>query len=169
MNQDSAPWYKQVWLWLVLAPLIMVISASFFMIYLAISSDDGVVVDNFYKDGLAIKVRAQQDEYAAQRDIKAELKVENQMINLKLSGHLDTLPSQLKLQIIFPTLASKDVNVTLTESGGIYTGAMPGGIEGRRQLQIQPIGESNQESDYWRLHGETVFPLTQPVMLEPKS
>ena len=169
MNQDSAPWYKQIWLWLVLAPLIMVIGASFFMIYLAISSSDGVVVDNFYKDGLAIKVREQQDEYALQRNIKAELKIENQQINLQLSGHLEVLPAQLKLQIIFPTLASKDVNVILTESGGMYTGALPETLEGRRQLQIQPIGESNQEDDYWRLHGETVFPLSGSVLLEPKS
>ncbi|AJQ94602.1 FixH family protein [Gynuella sunshinyii] len=169
MNRDSAPWYKQVWLWLVLAPLIVVICASFLMLYLAISSNDGVVVDNFYKDGLAIKVREQQDEYATSRNIQARMSLENQIIRLSLSGNLDTLPAQLSLQIIFPTQASKDVNIVLTNSGGIYTGALSEAVSGRRLLQIQPADENNHLNDFWRLHGEAVFPLNEQVFLKPKS
>ena len=71
MNNASdqfIPGYKQPWFWFLMVPLIMVFIMGFTMLYLSISTSDGVVVDNFYKDGLAIKTRNEQDAAAADLD-----------------------------------------------------------------------------------------------------
>lgn len=162
---DQSPWYKQPWLWFLLAPLIAVFFAGFSMIYLAIVTNDGVVVDNFYKDGLAIKVRNQQDQMAIDLGLAGNLRINGQQLIFDLQGDLVEPPKQLLLQIIFPTKQAWDIEVTLTRSGNQYVGALSDTIMERRLLQIQPV----QGETMWRLHGEAEFPLTTSVSLKPKT
>lgn len=147
-NLDNGPWYKQFWPWFILTPLFVVMIAGFSMLYIAIVTSDGVVVDNYYEDGKGIVQRTAEDEFARNQNLRATLTWED-AIRVDLQGDLRPLPEQLELMIIFPTSKAYDHYVVLSHEGlGRYRGDLDEPIEGRRQLQLHPI---NAEID-WRLH-----------------
>ncbi len=164
-NFEKIPGYKQPWLWFVLTPLIVVFFVGVFMLYVATVSNDGVVVDNYYKDGLGIKVRNQQDERANDLGLNAKLNLFDNKITLVLNGDLENKPQQLSLQIVHPTQDDFDINLTLTRAGYQYHGAVNQEVVGRRIIQLSPVN-----SDFmWRLHGDFTFPLNEPLSLKPKN
>jgi len=167
VSQTEGPWYKEFWLWFILTPLFIVFIAGFNMLYLAIVTNDGVVVDNFYKDGKGIIVRHEEDTSARDRKLRANLHWANDHLTVQLSGNLVPLPEVLELLIIFPTAQAHDVIVKLAHQGlGEYRGSLNSDIKGYRQLQLQPI-DSNIN---WRLHAQgAVPPLSSYLVLNPKQ
>ena len=167
MKEDSAPWYKQFWLWFILTPLLIVFTAGFSMLYIAIATDDGVVVDNYYKDGKAIVVRHEEDNYARSLGLNAVMKQQGLNFTLELKGELRPLPEQLLLHVIFPTSKAYDVDVVLSHQGlGRYIGELPEAITGNWMLQLQPFSEES----LWRLHTNSVnFPAQSEILLLPKQ
>lgn len=168
MNKDTTPWYKQFWPWFILSPLLIVICAGFWMLYMAIVTNDGVIVDNFYKDGLGIEVRTEQDALARNLGLNANLDWSSQQLRLQLRGVNTGYPNQLSLLVVFPTKSSRDVEIVLAHQGaGIYTGKIPEPITGKRQLQLQPIVDTDEAQ--WRLHAQVELPLfSGSVELLPK-
>jgi hypothetical protein len=165
----NTPWYKQFWPWFILSPLLIVICAGFWMLYISIVTSDGVIADNFYKDGLGIETRTEQDALARNMDLQAQLKWIEPNLEVKLSGAMTGYPNQLSLLIIFPTQSARDVSVLLNHQGaGIYTGQLDESVSGQRQLMIEPI--IDQSSSMWRLHANTMLPpLSSNVVLKPKA
>ena len=53
-REDTEPWYKQFWPWFLIALPLSVVIASIVTINIAIETDDGLVSDDYYKEGLAI-------------------------------------------------------------------------------------------------------------------
>ena len=49
-----ARWYREPWPWLLMAGPLVVVAASLASAWIAVKSDDGVVADDYYKQGLAI-------------------------------------------------------------------------------------------------------------------
>ncbi|MBP6382753.1 MAG: FixH family protein, partial [Pseudomonadales bacterium] len=61
---EPAPWYRQGWPWfLILLPLSVVI-ACFVTLYLALKTDEALVRDDYYKEGLAINRRLEEESNA---------------------------------------------------------------------------------------------------------
>lgn len=164
-NKSSTPAYKEPWFWFLMAPLFGVFIMGFTMLYLSISTNDGVIVDNFYKDGLAINAREEQDSYARELHLTAQLRLDQTLANIQVKGELTELPDSIWLHIIYPTKESRDIKVPLQRSGDIFTGALPEVISGRYQVMISPRHKSNA---MWRLHAESTFPLQEPLVLSPK-
>jgi hypothetical protein len=170
MNNASdqfIPGYKQPWFWFLMVPLIMVFIMGFTMLYLSISTSDGVVVDNFYKDGLAIKTRNEQDAAAADLGLAAQVTINGRQIHLELSGVLDVRPARLTLHFIYPTKSSEDLVVVLVAADNGYAGALPEALNGRYQVMLSPQLDGAPGA-MWRLHGMSHFPLTASLALKPK-
>jgi len=167
VSETEGPWYKQFWLWFIVTPLLVVFALGFTMLYMAIKTNDGVVVDNFYKDGKGIYVRNDEDALARERGLRAELRWVDDQLLVALSGDLAPMPEALKLLFIFPTAQAGDVSLVLQHQGlGQYQGRLPSPVTGNRQLQIQPMGESIT----WRLHGAGILPPASAAMtLLPKQ
>lgn len=167
MKEDNDPWYKQFWLWFILAPLLVVFAAGFSMLYLAIATDDGVVVDNYYKDGKAIVVRHEEDDYARSLGLNAAMKQQGLSFTIDLKGDLKVMPEQLLLHVIYPTSKAFDVDVVLSHQGlGRFSGKLPEAISGNWKLQLQPVAEGS----LWRLHADNVnFPAKSEITLLPKQ
>ena len=53
-RRDSLPWYKERWTWLLMLMPATAIVAGFITLWLAITSFDGLVADDYYKQGLAV-------------------------------------------------------------------------------------------------------------------
>ena len=61
----AKPWYRELWPWLLMAGPAIVVVAALATAYLAVSSDDGVVADDYYKRGLVINRVLEREQRAA--------------------------------------------------------------------------------------------------------
>jgi hypothetical protein len=140
------PWYKEPYVWLIiLFPATAVIAGSF-TLYLAISSDDGLVVDDYYKQGLAINRVLERDKTAEIHGLKAHLSfIGDKFINLQLDANPDyQLPAELRLNFSHHTRSGFDKIIKLKRmSNNSYQGKMPSLILGEWTIEI--------EADDWRL------------------
>ena len=110
-GKSPVPWYREPWPWLLMAGPAAVIVAGFATLWLAVSSNDGLVVDDYYKQGLAINQTIERDVLAAQRGYRAEVALADGGRNIALrlasvAGEL--LPETLQLRMVHPTRAGRD-------------------------------------------------------------
>ena len=64
MRTDGRPWYKEPWPWILMVGPVVVIIAGILTAWLAIKSHDGLVEDDYYKEGLAVNQRLKRDHKA---------------------------------------------------------------------------------------------------------
>ena len=146
-------WYREPWPWiLILLPMSAVV-ASIITIWLAIKSEDGLVADDYYKQGMAINQTLDRDLAALALGLRAELNVaeDGQTLKLKLSGKLTPLPDTLKLSILHPTQAGRDKTLSLQASGAsVYSANLQGADLSSTRWRVileAPGGD-------WRLTGQ---------------
>ncbi|HRF04411.1 FixH family protein [Accumulibacter sp.] len=148
---DSGPWYREPWPWLIMLGPAVVIVAGVATAYLAVISDDGLVADDYYKQGLAINQRGERDRRAAELGLEAELILggNNDRIRVLLRANEGTLlPAKLALRVTHPTRPGFDQRVSLrSEGGGVY-GAELAPIHGRWRLVLE------DERQEWLLAGD---------------
>lgn len=151
---QGTPWHRVPLVWMLIAIPLAAVIAGFFMLRLAILSDDGMVVDDYYKHGKEINRVLERDQAASARKLSAVLAFDfaGHGVTLQLaSGTSYTPPDELRLQLLHATRAGFDINLTLArQPGGEYLGPMPGLREGRWHLLL--------EADDWRLLGELRVP-----------
>ena len=112
----SLPWYKYKLVWMIIAIPAASVIAGINMIYLAVNTDDGLVVDDYYKEGMAINQSLQRDKTAAELGLTARLVIEQSgdMVTLNLNkGSLAEYPEQLTLHLQHATHAGHDQILTL--------------------------------------------------------
>jgi hypothetical protein len=140
------PWYQEPYVWLIiLFPATAVIAGSF-TLYLAISSDDGLVIDDYYKQGLEINRVLERDKAAEFHGLKANLSfIGDKFINLHLDANSNyQLPKELTLNFSHHTRSGFDKNIALKRmSDNSYQGEFPSLILGKWTIEI--------EADDWRL------------------
>ncbi|MFG1497122.1 FixH family protein [Saccharospirillum sp. HFRX-1] len=166
MNTSARkPWYREFWIWFILAPIIAVVSFWAWLIPIAIQTNDGAILDNYYEDGMTVIERNTQSQWAAEHDLSAQLQTLGERVQLRLEGNLDPIPNTLQLTYAFPTRASWDVSVQLErQPDGRYLGTLPEVVTETRQLILEPVGDQAN----WRLHGEATLPDRSIIRLAPK-
>lgn len=156
-----APWFKQPWLWFILTPLIAVLIYSSVFIYVAITTSDGVVKEDYYKVARGMNIDTSKADAARTLALAADLRLDTLTgdINLRLSGKLDSYPKMLHLNIIHPTHQKYDQILVLrsVDDNGIYSGSLEGHISGKRYLSLMPDDAS------WQLRQEIVPPFTEQL------
>jgi uncharacterized protein len=151
------PWYRQGWPWfLILLPLAVVI-ACMVTLYLALETDESLVRDDYYEEGLAINRRLEEEARARELGIGAELRYAPATLAMELRIDGATLPEErLVLSVVHPTDHRQDQSVTLQTAGeGLFLGKSAAPIDGKRYLLLEhadPAGGS------WRLRGTLPTP-----------
>jgi hypothetical protein len=115
----SLPWYKYKLVWMIIAIPAASVIAGINMIYLAVNTDDGLVADDYYKEGMAINQSLQRDKAAAELGLGAELVIEasGDMVRLNFDkGSLASYPDQLTLHLQHATHAGHDQVITLVRA-----------------------------------------------------
>jgi hypothetical protein len=142
-----------------------VIVAGFFTTVLALRSDDGLVADDYYRQGIAINRQIERDRRARALSVSAVVEMSGTRVSVRLSG-AGALSPALRLRLIHPTRAADDREANLVSSGGgLYSGeldraaAPAGGSERRRLVLEDALGG-------WRILG-TVSGLENAARLEP--
>lgn len=166
MNQTAiTPWYRQFWPWLVFSPMLFVVPAGIWMIYISVVTSDGSVTDNVYKDGRSYVVSTEADDLAMELQLEAQMQMIGDRVSLRLNGNLESAPQALSLLFVFDAHAQRDVEVELSQTpDGRFTGQLPEAIEGKRSLLLQPLGSEPN----WRLHGGITLPDSTIQTLQPR-
>jgi hypothetical protein len=122
MNQekDDKPWYKYGLLWLVIALPASAVIAGITTVFIAAHKPDSLVVDDYYKDGLAINEVKDKDRKARDLGLVARMEFSGEQVRLFMSGDE---PAQITLRLIHPTQAERDQVLNLQAvSTGLYLG-----------------------------------------------
>lgn len=161
LQSDTQPWYKEPWPWLLMAGPFVVVVAGFITAWLAIRSNDGLVADDYYKQGLAINQRLQRDQKAGELGIQAQvLRSGAQMRVMMVGVGQAALPEKLTLRLSHPTRAGMDQVVDLVAEGhGLFNGKLSTDISGRWHVVLE------DSSGQWRLHGDWQADAMEPLQL----
>lgn len=160
-NPAIAPWYKQPWLWFLLAPLIAVAIYGTTFLYLAITTSDGVVKDDYYKVARGIETDSSRAELARTLGLDGDLLIDEVTgdVGLTLRGNLPGELTQLELEIIHPTHKKYDQIIQLRRLAGSnrFSGNLQQKLgSAKRYLVLQPADTS------WNLRAE-VQPPYEPL------
>lgn len=165
LSKDSQAWYKEPWPWILMAGPVIVIIAGFITAWLAVASNDGLVTDDYYKQGLTVNQRLQRDHQAGKLGLQADIMRSDKGVRLMLATAAETaLPEEIVLKLAHPTRAGYDQSVRmLNEGAGFYSGKLTENISGRWLVSIEdPAGQ-------WRIQGDWQADSDKPLRLTAKS
>ena len=148
-------------MWLVIALPMTAVVGGMITLYLAISTSDGLVVDDYYQRGKAINLDLARDDAAARYRLTASLALyQGNAVYLQLSAVNGSWPDSIRLSLMHPTRAGFDQVVQLRHEGtGNYRGRIDALGSGHWYVQL--------EADDWRLSGTLQIPQTAPLILVP--
>lgn len=164
-REDTLPWYKQFWPWFIISIPALTIVAAMITINIAIKTDDGLVVDDYYKEGLAINENKKKEHRAAELNLTADLTIDdNGLIVATMAGNTSTLPF-LMLKLTHPGDASKDIEIPLANGGNaVFTSKDPlAGTNINWHLVITP-----PDTD-WKLSGRWRPDALKQITISPSS
>jgi uncharacterized protein len=149
VEHDARRWYRDRWPWLLTAGPFIVVVASLASAWMAVKSDDGLVAQDYYKQGLLINQRLKHTAPDPERRLGAIITVTaGGEVRARMEGLADAPPS-LRLKLAHPALGSHTEIVTLERGAdGDYVGALSEQTPGRWIVTL--------ESDGWRLPTTTV-------------
>ena len=138
-QQPVTPWYRQLWPWLLMLMPALAVVGGFITLWFALSTNNAMVVDDYYKEGKAINLELARDREAAQRGLDATIASEGGGIVVRLAARNGSLPPFVTLRVVHATRAELDRTFTLARTdGGVYAapdGQLPG--PGRWNLLVE--------------------------------
>ncbi|WP_263768782.1 FixH family protein [Propionivibrio soli] len=163
LSTSNQPWYRHRWPWLLMLGPFLVIVAAAVTVFLAVRSNDGLVDDDYYKQGLAVNQLTARDRQAAALGLVAELVFDRQrhMVSASVTRPQGgEAPTALKLTIAHPTRSGFDQSVVLPAvENGRYAAGLTIPDSGRWHLVLE------DERRQWRLVGDwLVEDIPQPVV-----
>lgn len=151
-NEPFTPWYKEPWMFLVAGVPIIAICWGMVIITLAVTGKDSLVSDSYYRDGMAYTENNTFIDKAKRLQVKADMVYSQDEIHITLTGYFDEQPSFLNIQLIHPTLETKDETVLLQQMpGGSYLGLANNSHLGKRKLWLQSLEQE------WMLKDEVLI------------
>ena len=158
-----SPWYREPWPWLLMAGPAVVVVAGFVTLGLALSGSDGLVVDDYYKQGKAINQSLQRDAMARTRQIAASLHFDDADGAVRAvirRGDGSIPPPVAVLTLVHATRSHLDRRVELALAGDAYTGRMTSLAPGKWHLVLEDAGKD------WRLTKTLLIDGAQSPHLE---
>jgi hypothetical protein len=158
--QAVKPWYREPWPWLLMTGPFIVVIAAIYTAYLAVSSSDGLVADDYYKQGLAANKTIASSEFAQKHGLKISLRIIPDGFSMKLSGDRDFVaPNSLVVTLSHPTRAGMDQTAVFQRTGDDYVGKLRLPASGHWLVLIE------DEPKTWRLLGNVILPTSGETII----
>lgn len=170
MNQKTSAenhataWHKQFWVWFIIALLVTTVIAGITTIVLAVKHDDSLVVDNYYKKGLAINQVLTQKQNALDMKVSASLSFDQnrEQLTIRLPEQHETANNILKIRLVHATIADMDREHFLTRhADNGYAVKLDGLQAGWWRIMIEPVDE------VWQIEQRVQFPFTDSITIKP--
>jgi len=151
-------WYRHPWVWVVVLIPFSAVAFGIVMLVTAGSHPDDLVVDEYYKEGMAINQRIRMDENASDRDISASSgTLSASRVEFRIANIDD---SAVVMHLYHVTDKARDQRLVLVAEGGrTYAastdGTLPFESEGVWYVELEGIDET------WRLRRRLVTPVQQ--------
>lgn len=163
MNKPAtSPWYRELWPWLLAGGPLLVIVASLVTAWVAIRSDDGLVSEDYYRQGLAAQETIARNDKAISLGLSARIRLDSESMHLFLRARKPgfVLPASLSVTLSHPTRAGLDQKQRLQrETGGSYSGRLRLPAAGHWLILIE------DEAKVWRMMGSVVLPAAGDVVI----
>jgi hypothetical protein len=141
------PWYKEPWPWIVMAPPAAAVLAGIATLWIAVVTSDGLVAEDYYKQGLGINKVIAREERARSLGLSAGLEVSDGRIRVRLEG---ASPEALFVHLAHRTRAGLDQRLRLARIGDVYEADMVPLAPGGWRASIEdPLGS-------WRIARESL-------------
>lgn len=167
MTSKPRQWYREPWPWILMAGPAAVVVAGIITAWLAATTEDGLVEDDYYKKGLAINQTLERDQAASTLQIRAQLMIGSDARLLRVmlhDGKSGAMPATLRLKVLHPTRAGMDHVVSLSRRGeGYYEGQLDELGEAKWRLVLE------DPDNRWRLTGTWQVPRDRVVVLQSKN
>ena len=161
-HKPKKTWYREPWVWLMIALPMSAVIGGIITIYLAVSTSDGLVVDDYYKRGKAINLDLARDQAAVRHQLRADIDIDlrENRVRLLLESFDAVLPDTLTFSLLHPTQPGHDQVILLQHADdGVYSGSVDELARSNWYLQL--------EADDWRLSGRVPIPQIETIVLLP--
>lgn len=157
LNTSPKAWYRHPWPWILISGPLIVVIAGFYTAYIAVVSYDGLVVDDYYKEGMTVNQTAHRERTAHELGLQATISqdMQRKLVRVVLSSPAPMVfPDTLKLDLKHPTRSGQDqsglllqAEKTLSEPllSATYSAGIPVFLSGRWRVALE-----NEQRD-WRL------------------
>lgn len=156
------PWYKQFWPWvLIILPTIAVIF-SINMLFIAMDTEDTLVVDDYYQEGKWINIQLAKIHKAQALGIQGKLTVVNNRIEVTIQSNTPLDGAALTLDFHHATLSELDFHVQLLKNAaGRYVAEHSSDIAGKWQVTLTPFDQQ------WKIQENINLPRSDAITLAP--
>lgn len=163
-DKTPAPWYRQGWPWFLIALPAAAVIAGIITLVIAVKTFDGLVVDDYYKEGRAIVQTIGRTERARELGLSAGLRVRSESIRIALAAPVDgSLPERIIVTVAHPTRGGQDQILVLSGMNGVFEGALAPLSTGRWLFQIE------DELRSWRMNGAAYLPTEMEIRIDPSG
>ncbi len=160
-TEKGRPWYREPWPWILATGPFIVVIAGFYTAWLAVTTNDGLVTDDYYKKGLAANQTITRNELATRMGLVAGVRIveERMHVRLQAANPAFTMPTTLAVTISHPTRAGLDQSRTLTRGTDGYSGDVRLPASGHWLVLLE------DETRTWRLMGNVILPSNGEAMI----
>lgn len=163
-DKSIKPWYVQGWPWFLIALPAVAVVAGIITLVIAVRTSDGLVVDDYYKEGKAIVQTMNRTTRARELGIAARLNIRSDRIRIELTAtEAASVPATLLLTISHPTREGLDQHLKLEGAGAVFETGIAPLSAGRWLIQIE------DEARIWRLNGAAYLPNETELTLTPNE
>lgn len=158
---SAKPWYREPWPWLLMAGPAIVIVAGLVTAWLAIKTSDGLVTEDYYKQGLAAGETLARSRHAEELGVSAGLRLAGDTVRVRLNAKQPemVMPPGLIVTLSHPTRAGIDQKSTLRREDAGYVGELRLPASGHWLILIE------DEARTWRLMGSVVLPAAKETVI----
>lgn len=163
---DRSPWYREPWPWILMAGPAAVLVAGALTGWLAIRSYDGLVADDYYKQGLAVNQVLARGREAGRRGIEGWMQIDaggRTAFVVRLASASEAPPETIRIALTHPTRAGLDqrVRAARVSSTGVYSGRIEPLAAGRWHVIVE------DGAGQWRIRGMLDAAGADEVPLRP--
>lgn len=159
-EKSFKPWYVQGWPWFLIALPAVAVVAGIITLVIAVRTSDGLVVDDYYKEGKAIVQTMNRSTRARELGFSAHMDIRSDRVRVELAARdPSSLPASLLLTLSHPTREGMDQHLKLDGAGAVFETGMVPLSAGRWLIQIEDEGRT------WRLNGAAYLPNETRVSL----
>lgn len=167
MHAHAPPWYRQFWPWFLIALPATAVIASIATLVIAACDPDGLVVDDYYKQGLAINETLERSRQAQALGLSGLVRVDAAARRLVLTlndAPVNSDGKDFELRLIHPTRPRLDRTLKLShDSGAQWSAALDAIAPGRWHVQLE------SSTGNWRIAGRLALPEQQQALLRPNA
>ncbi|MFN8990425.1 MAG: FixH family protein [Betaproteobacteria bacterium] len=145
------PWYREPWPWILMAGPVAAVLGGAVTAWLAVTHQDGLVADDYYKRGLAINRTLERERAASALGVKASAVFSPAGDAVRV--YVDGLPpgaAGLSLKLAHATVAGHDRVVPLERNaGGWFDGRFQAVEPGKWKVLLEDSGGRWRVTGLW--------------------